>query len=165
MGFSKRLRTLALGVTLTVSAVGMPALHAFAAAPQGGAPLPQHLAPVVTSALVSGASNDTTGRLEGIGIPISPIYTLTQTENGTTVAVAVGQTVALSLPMVQLNWSVSVSDQSVLVPVAGPLPTGDQGLWQLAAASPVVITATGRPVCNPDAVCPQFIVHFQATVN
>ncbi len=39
MNFSTQIRTLALGATLTFSAIGMPALHAFAATPAGGAPL------------------------------------------------------------------------------------------------------------------------------
>ena len=47
MELSRQIRTLALGAALACSVVGMPALHAFAAAPTGGGPYHGRLTPVV----------------------------------------------------------------------------------------------------------------------
>jgi hypothetical protein len=49
MNFSRQIRTLALGAALTFSVVGMPAIHAFAATPTGGAPLHGRPTPVTVS--------------------------------------------------------------------------------------------------------------------
>src|SRR5581483_1286518 len=128
MELSKQIRTLVLGAALAVFLAGMPALHAVAATPQGAAPSPDRLTTAVDP--IQGVEAGSTGRgparIDEIGIPISPVLTLIQPDNGVTLAAALGQTVALSLPEMQLDWSVSVSNPSVLVPEAGPLPPGDQ---------------------------------------
>jgi len=63
----------------------------------------------------------------------------------------------------QMNWTVTDSDPTVLVPV--PAAQDEQGRWQATLPGQSTISADGRPMCNPGQACPQFIVHFQATVN
>ena len=58
MDISKQIRTLALGAALTFSAVGMPALHAFAAMPPTGSPL--H-APLLAPGVTADLSGHSTG--------------------------------------------------------------------------------------------------------
>jgi hypothetical protein len=91
------------------------------------------------------------------------LQTLTYADNGSTVTVAVGDSIQLQLAT-DGSWDVAVSDAGVLTAASGPLPPEVRGRWQAVAPGQVSITANGGPICAPATVCPQLILHFQATV-
>lgn len=92
------------------------------------------------------------------------LHTLTESDNNTTITVPVGDSIELKLPT-DLTWDVSISNASVLKRPPVALATDVQGLWDANAAGESVITANGTPQCNTGEACPQFIVHFQTTVE
>jgi hypothetical protein len=94
------------------------------------------------------------------------LHTLTLADNGTTITVAVGDRVELRLD-VNLNWTVSVSDPSVLRRPPGiALVREVQGLWDAVALGSATISATGDAPCRlstPPCSVPSLL--FSATVN
>ncbi|MHB8573878.1 MAG: hypothetical protein ACYDCQ_00960 [Dehalococcoidia bacterium] len=92
-------------------------------------------------------------------------HTLTQADNGSTIAVTTGDTVSLRLGT-DLDWSNSVmlSDSTVLRALPFALVRGVQGVWRAVETGQTTISATGRPICAPDAPCPLFLATFSATI-
>ncbi|HZQ34303.1 MAG TPA: hypothetical protein VFD32_00105 [Dehalococcoidia bacterium] len=94
------------------------------------------------------------------------VHTLTLADNGTTVAVALGDRIELRLD-VNLNWTVSVSDSTVLRRPPGiALVREVQGLWEAIARGNATISATGDAPCRlatPPCSVPSLL--FSATVN
>ena len=90
------------------------------------------------------------------------VHTLTMNDNGTTITVPVGDSVALSLGT-NVNWSVGTSNSTVLT--AAPGPASDQGYWLATGTGQSTVTANGTAICNPGQACPQFVIHFQASVD
>jgi|GEM_PF-2686228 len=89
------------------------------------------------------------------------IHTLTMADNGTTLAIPVGDEVHVQLDTT-LNWSFSVDDAQVLQ--ALPAASGAEALYQAAAPGQATITATGTAKCQPGMVCPLFAVEWSATI-
>lgn len=118
------------------------------------------LLPTLMLALVSGAI------LSVSRFPLAEaqvtVHTLTQNDSGTQITIPVGDSVALRLST-DYTWDVQNSNTSVLTRPPVLLVQGVQGLWKATAPGEAVITADGRPNCS--GRCPQFIVHFQATVD
>jgi hypothetical protein len=92
-------------------------------------------------------------------------HTLTQASNGATITAATGDTVTLRLGA-DLDWSgdVGVSDNTVLQQLPDALARGVQGVWRAVAPGTATVHATGRPICDPNAPCPQFLATFSAAV-
>ncbi len=94
------------------------------------------------------------------------LHTLTLADNGSTVAVAIGDRVELRLD-VNLDWSVSVSNAAVLRRPPGIALVRDvQGLWDAIAAGSATISATGDAPCRlatPPCSVPTLL--FSATVT
>ncbi len=93
------------------------------------------------------------------------LHTLTLADNGTTVAVAIGDRVELRLD-VNLTWNVSVSNPGVLRRPPGiALVREVQGLWDAIAPGSATISATGDAPCRlvtPPCAVPTLL--FSATV-
>src|SRR5579884_3410248 len=85
-------------------------------------------------------------------------HTLTQSDNGSTITVAIGDTVTLRLGT-DLDWSNSVmlSNPGVLRLQPFALVRGVQGVWRAVAAGQTTISATGKPICAQGSPCPQFL--------
>lgn len=111
---------------------------------------------------VVGAAGPTAHRTAAAGA----LHTLTLADNGTTIAVAVGDRVELRLD-VSLSWTVSVSDPSVLRrPPGVALLREVQGLWDAIAPGSATISATGDAPCRlstPPCAVPSIL--FSATVS
>src|SRR5579871_2597857 len=94
------------------------------------------------------------------------LHRLTLADNGTTIAVAVGDSIELRLD-VNLDWTVTVSDPTVLRRPPGiALVREVQGLWDAAALGSATIAATGDAPCRrstPACTVPSIL--FSATVN
>ena len=63
------------------------------------------------------------------------------------------------------EWTVDGYDANVIK----ILPTfvgvrGSQGLFEAIAPGETSLTLTGRPICEADAPCPQFVREFSVTV-
>lgn len=99
----------------------------------------------------------------------SPSLLLTQRDSGRTVAMAVGDHIAISLPGGQRVWNTpSVSSASVRVtrvlPDAGDSTTN---IWDVAAQSPgsAQITITGTVQCSAGVACPQLAFAYTVTIT
>jgi hypothetical protein len=102
---------------------------------------------VVTAALLACAA---LGRAPpGRAAPAAgTLHVLTLADNGTAITVAVGDRVELRLD-VSLNWTVSVSDPSVLRRPPGILLVREvQGLWDAIAPGSATISAVGDAPCR-----------------
>src|SRR5579885_1583530 len=81
------------------------------------------------------------------------LYTLMMADNGTTLHMAVGDSVELRLDT-GWNWSASISDPSVLRRPPVLLAQGVQGLWDAIAPGTATISATGTKICPAGQACP-----------
>ncbi|HLZ68563.1 MAG TPA: hypothetical protein VKV26_01515 [Dehalococcoidia bacterium] len=94
------------------------------------------------------------------------LHTLTLADNGATVGVALGDRIELRLD-VNLNWTVSVTDTTVLRRPPGiALVREVQGLWDAIAPGSATINATGDAPCRmsrPACTVPSLL--FSATIT
>ena len=94
-----------------------------------------------------------------------PRRELTLADTGQTIVLRVGQTVALDLGRAQ-DWSPRSGNAAVLARVPGIAPTrGLLGVFRAVAPGVTTVTAVGRPRCAAGALCPMYILRFQATVR
>ncbi|HEU5114145.1 MAG TPA: hypothetical protein VFT82_00065 [Candidatus Paceibacterota bacterium] len=88
---------------------------------------------------------------------------VTQDDNGKTVTFHVGDRFLLNLG--EMNWSLNISDPTVISRVKNIMVIrGAQGIYTADHAGTTVISAEGRPFCNPGEMCAQYIVNFKTTV-
>ena len=92
--------------------------------------------------------------------------TITMKDSGATEQVKVGDKIVVQLED-GLDWNLQLSNSSVLQPAADGVfyIKATQGRYKAVAPGSVVISATGRPKCNPGAMCSQLEVAFQTTVK
>jgi hypothetical protein len=96
--------------------------------------------------------------------------TITETDNGATIPVNVGATIALSLraPSGSDPWQVRPPDPQILAPIAPPGATVASGVtvqtYRAVGAGQTAITAESRPHCDPGKACAQIIQGFRVTV-
>lgn len=80
--------------------------------------------------------------------PASDLRTITLTDDGATVSVAVGEQVLVKLGT-DLVWTVQLTDPTVLVRVRGvALIVGAQGLYAAEKAGSTLVTAIGDAACR-----------------
>jgi len=91
--------------------------------------------------------------------------TILPEDNGQTFNIQAGDRVVVKLGT-DLNWTVDLDPTGILVPVpgVGTLVRGVQGIYQAVQPGTVVLTASGRPNCSGDQVCPDFIQQVQVTI-
>ncbi len=94
---------------------------------------------------------------------------LTTSKDGASVDASVGQLVVVRLPGKRtMRWSaVRVSQTgAVLVVSSGSLSADgtSTAVYRVAHDGTARLSATGAPICAPDAACPQFIVLWRASV-
>jgi hypothetical protein len=90
---------------------------------------------------------------------------ITPSDDGQTLQVVVGQGVTVRLGST-LQWQVSFNPPDVLQAVPGVNTTTRDVQAILRAAHPgtAVMTAQGKPVCNPGQACPQLVQQVTVTV-
>jgi hypothetical protein len=95
--------------------------------------------------------------------PSGTQYTLTMADNGATLNVQVGDSIALQLGSSSFyRWDVRVSDVQILRRPPVALIQGVQGLWNVIGTGQATITATGTPTCYPQCLAPSYA--FSATI-
>lgn len=103
-------------------------------------------------------------RAQSGGAQSGHAYTLTMADNGTTLNLQVGDSVALTLDT-SYNWSVTVSNLNVLHRPPVALVRGTQALYQAVEPGQDTITATGDPPCGQATpACGQPSVVFTANI-
>lgn len=90
---------------------------------------------------------------------------ITGDDNGRSFNAVVGQQVTVRLGS-GLSWSVSYEPPGILVAVPGvnALAQGVQGILRAAQPGTVTVVGSGRPICKPGEICPQFVTRFTATI-
>ncbi len=95
--------------------------------------------------------------------PESSTLSLTQDYNDKSVTLHTGDRFLLDLG--DLNWTISISDPSVISRVKNIMVIrGAQGIYTADRSGTTVISAEGRPNCNPGEMCAQYIVSFKANI-
>lgn len=92
------------------------------------------------------------------------LHTLTLADDGSTITIPAGDSVALKLGSDYIWSNVAASDTTVLRRPPVALTRDTQGLWNAASPGRATVTATGAPNCAPDMVCIQIVRLFSATV-
>ena len=104
------------------------------------------------------------------GNVLSPAATVTNTDDGKTVQLRVGQMldVALKADRGMANWQVQDPDPAILTPVVNPEAAAAQGTtlraFKAVGAGTATLSATDRVACNPGQACSQAIRAFRATI-
>jgi hypothetical protein len=91
------------------------------------------------------------------------LHTLTMSDNGSTLALPVGDSVAVRLDG-SYDWSVQVDHGDVLRRSPLALAQGVQAVFDAVAPGQAVISATGSVHCAPGMACPLLAVVWSATV-
>jgi len=102
----------------------------------------------------------------------APSATLTLTiatpDEGKTFRVKVGSMVLFDLKADSgmQPWMIQPPDPAILAPAGSPPAAQGETkqLYRAAAPGMAMVTATGRPSCNPGQACPQFIRSWRVTV-
>lgn len=90
---------------------------------------------------------------------------VTQADNGTTIELREGDRFLLQLGA-DLNWTVTVTDDSVVSLVPGVLVIrGAQGIFEAESPGETDLNATGVPNCVPSQACPQFVAVFRVHIK
>lgn len=91
--------------------------------------------------------------------------TITQADNGTAINLAAGRQVFLALSS-GYDWSITVEDETVLVPVVGvALPSGVQSIYMAGQPGQTTLTAIGEPQCRKaQPPCGAPTVRFRAQI-
>ena len=80
--------------------------------------------------------------------PATAMATITQANNDTTVTLAAGLQALLALGSAH-DWTVTVADPTVLMPVPGAaVPSGAQGVYIAGQLGQTTLMAVGEPLCR-----------------
>ena len=91
------------------------------------------------------------------------VRTITQDDRGKTITIKKGDTFLLKLG--EMNWDVKLSDPAIVgLTKSASVPEGGQGVYLAVTRGTTVLSAEGRPVCAPGAMCAQYIVSFSVTI-
>jgi hypothetical protein len=94
-----------------------------------------------------------------------PSVTITRADDGSTVALRVGDRFLLQLGE-EFNWNVTISDPSVVKRVPNVLVVrGAQGIYEAERAGETDVTATGVLNCPPNQPCPQLAALFRVHMS
>lgn len=93
--------------------------------------------------------------------PAAPALTVTQADDGQTVALRVGDRFLLDLGDA-FNWTPAVADQSIVRLVPGVLVIrGAQGVYEALRPGETDLTAVGTLNCPPGQPCPALAILFR----
>lgn len=89
---------------------------------------------------------------------------ITQDDNNKTLSANIGDQFLLKLG--NMDWTVSLGDQSSIEPIKNiAVIQGAQGIYVAKKSGTTVLTAEGRPHCEPGTMCAQYIVFFKVTIT
>lgn len=90
-------------------------------------------------------------------------HTVTQADNGKVIHVKQGSRVVLSLG--EMDWTLKFSALNIINRVKNiAVMRGSQGVYTADNIGTTVISAEGRPHCDPGMLCAQYIVSFTTTI-
>ncbi|MEP6870435.1 MAG: carboxypeptidase-like regulatory domain-containing protein [Anaerolineaceae bacterium] len=93
----------------------------------------------------------------------TPVHTVTRADDGKTAVLEVGDRFLLELGE-EFNWTVTVTDQSVVKQVPGILVVrGAQGVYEAERTGETELAAVGTLNCPPQQPCPLVAVLFRIT--
>jgi hypothetical protein len=102
-------------------------------------------------------------RSQTAGAQGGALHTLTMSDNGSTLSLPMGDSVAVQLDG-SFDWSVQVDHDGVLRRSPLALVQGVQAVFDAVAPGQAVISATGSVHCAPGMACPLLAVVWSATV-
>lgn len=89
--------------------------------------------------------------------------TITQKDNGKTLHIKQGSRVVISLG--EMDWTLNFSTPGVLNRIKNIAALlGSQGVYTADTVGTTVLTAEGRPHCEPGEMCAQYIVNVTTTI-
>ena len=97
--------------------------------------------------------------------PLKSPTTITATDDGQTVQLAVGESFVLKLGE-DLNWYVQVADTHIVSRKIGvAMVRGAQGIYEAHATGRTELIATGTPNCAAGTPCPEIARLFRLTIE
>jgi hypothetical protein len=94
-----------------------------------------------------------------------PAAGVTMADNGKNFLLHPGASFLLNLGTDTFNWTVTIDDQNVLAMQRGVMVIrGAQGIYQAGNTGQAVLTAIGKPICQPGQMCMTLAILFKITV-
>ncbi|MDB5265160.1 MAG: hypothetical protein JWN64_731 [Parcubacteria group bacterium] len=89
---------------------------------------------------------------------------VTQADDNTTVVLKHGQRFGIAMGD-SLQWELSFDPTGIVTRVTNiSTIRGEQGVYTASTVGTTTLHATGRPICNPDEMCAQFIKEITVTL-
>lgn len=86
---------------------------------------------------------------------VTPLTTVSQSDNNTTVHLAGDQKFILNLGA--LRWSIIFSPTGIIGRVSSTTDNVGQGIYEGFHAGTTTLHGTGAPICKPGEMCPDFM--------